>query len=356
MRMVSSVVSNPSHEDAGRQAGDQKVAARKRRRDDVVGGSAVDDDGVRLRIASAAAHVLARSALMLVRSVPVRSLTVKMSAPPSALRSRFSTSSRSMTMLAMLRVKRTRAPLAETSKISLMLAPLKSSVSLPAWPSTVSLPSPGSHWKVSSPAPMKHQIVALLAVDKVVVVAAQQHVISIAAQQRVIARTTIDRDLDQRRQVPSRREGVIAAVGIEHKVFAGADVDRKRSGVDPIEAHPRSIGGRREIFGAVAAVDLDGVDAVAALIEVGVITGVPDHAVVAGFAEDLVVCRRRRSACRCQSPPKRLSAPPLPSSVSFPAPPLSRSLPEPPVSVSLPSSPKILAFGSAPFDFVQREY
>ena len=45
----------PAHEDAGRQAGDQKVAARKRRRDDVVGGSPVDDDGVRLRIASAAA-------------------------------------------------------------------------------------------------------------------------------------------------------------------------------------------------------------------------------------------------------------------------------------------------------------
>src|SRR5262249_13456095 len=40
---------------------------------------------------------------------------------------------------------------------------------------------------------------------------------------------------------------------------------------------------------AVAAVDLDGVGAVAALVEVGVIAGVPDQAVVAGPAEDLVI-------------------------------------------------------------------
>ena len=41
----------------------------------------------------------------------------------------------------------TRSPLAEMSMFSLTLAPLKSIVSVPAWPSTVSLPSPGSHWK-----------------------------------------------------------------------------------------------------------------------------------------------------------------------------------------------------------------
>src|SRR4029077_20212160 len=44
-----------------------------------------------------------------------------------------------------------------------------------------------------------------------------------------------------------------------------------------------------EIFGAVAAVDLGGVDAVAALHEVGALARVPDHAVVPGLAEHLVV-------------------------------------------------------------------
>ena len=47
----------------------------------------------------------------------------------------------------------TRLPLAEMSIFSAMLAPLKSIVSVPSWPSTVSLPSPGFHTKVSSPAP-----------------------------------------------------------------------------------------------------------------------------------------------------------------------------------------------------------
>ena len=58
-------------------------------------------------------------------------------------------------MLATSRVNRTCVPLAEMSIFSLMLAPLNSSVSLPAWPSTVSLPSPGFQTNVSSPAPSK---------------------------------------------------------------------------------------------------------------------------------------------------------------------------------------------------------
>ena len=53
------------------------------------------------------------------------------------------------------RKKRTRLPLAEMSIFSATLEPLKSIVSVPAWPSTVSLPSPGFQTKVSSPAPMK---------------------------------------------------------------------------------------------------------------------------------------------------------------------------------------------------------
>ena len=44
-----------------------------------------------------------------------------------------------------------------------------------------------------------------------------------------------------------------------------------------------------EGLGAVAAVDLDGVDAVAALDQVAAVARVPDHPVVAGLAEHLVV-------------------------------------------------------------------
>ena len=97
----------------------------------------------------------ARSRLTWVRSVPVRSLTVTVSAPPRALKLIPSTPLRSMVTLPTSRVNRTRLPLAETSMFSATLAPLKSIVSVPAWPSTVSLPSPGFQTKVSSPAPIR---------------------------------------------------------------------------------------------------------------------------------------------------------------------------------------------------------
>ena len=60
-----------------------------------------------------------------------------------------------MTMLATSRVNRRRSPLADRSTFSATLAPLKSIVSSPDWPSIVSLPSPGSHWNVSSPEPIE---------------------------------------------------------------------------------------------------------------------------------------------------------------------------------------------------------
>ena len=56
-------------------------------------------------------------------------------------------------MLAMSRRNNARAPLATMSMFSAMLAPLNSSVSVPAWPSTTSLPSPGFQMNVSLPAP-----------------------------------------------------------------------------------------------------------------------------------------------------------------------------------------------------------
>ena len=120
-------------------------------RDDVVAVGRVDDDRVRLAVAGARA----RSILTSLTSVLDRSLTVMVSAPPRAWKSIVSTSSRSIVTLATSRVSRTCPPLAEMSIFSAMLAPLNSSVSVPAWPSTVSLSSPGFQTNVSSPAPSK---------------------------------------------------------------------------------------------------------------------------------------------------------------------------------------------------------
>ena len=106
---------------------------------------------------------------------------------------------------------------------------------------------------------------------------------------RVVAGAAVDRDPDQRGEVAGRREAVVTAVGVEDEVLRRADVDRERRRVDAVEPNTRTVGGRRELLGAVAAVDLGGVDAGAALVEVGVVARVPDHAVVAGLAERLVV-------------------------------------------------------------------
>ena len=190
---------------------------------------------------------------------------------------------------AMLRVNRTREPLADTSMFSLMLAPLNAIVSRPSWPSTMSLPSPGSHWNVSSPGAEQGGVVALVAVDEVVAVAAEEEVGAVAAEQRVVARAAVDRDGDQRGEVAGRGEAVVAAVGVEDELLGRADVDRERRGGDAVEPHAGAVGGGGELLGAVAAVDLDRVGAVAALVEVGVVAGVPDHPVVAALAEGLVV-------------------------------------------------------------------
>ncbi len=99
--------------------------------------------------------VPARSMFTCVTAVPAKLFTTTLSAPPRAWKSTCSTPSRSRTTLPTLREKRRREPLAETSMISPAPEPLKSRLSAPACPSIVSLPSPGSHWKTSSPAPMK---------------------------------------------------------------------------------------------------------------------------------------------------------------------------------------------------------
>src|SRR6185312_917569 len=82
---------------------------------------------------------------------------------------------------------------------------------------------------------------------------------------------------------------VVAAIGVEDELLAGADIDRERRRVDAVEAHARAVGGDREHLGAVAAVDLDGINAGAAFEQVAVVAGIPDHEVVAALAEDLIV-------------------------------------------------------------------
>ena len=132
-------------------------------------------------------------------------------------------------------------------------------------------------------------VVSLLTVDEVVAGPAEQHVVAVAAQDRVVAGAAVDGDLDERCKVPGGREAVLATVGVEGQVLRRSDVDAERRRVDPVEPNTRAVGGGRELLGAIAAIDLRGVDARAALVEVGVVSGVPYQAVVAGLTERTVV-------------------------------------------------------------------
>jgi hypothetical protein len=93
--------------------------------DGIVVVRAFDDNGVRLPVARVSVQDGRQFDIDLRDIGPARSLTVTVSAPPNALTSMFSTSLRSMVMLAMSRVKRTRPPLAETTNSSPPALPLK---------------------------------------------------------------------------------------------------------------------------------------------------------------------------------------------------------------------------------------
>ena len=112
---------------------------------------------------------------------------------------------------------------------------------------------------------------------------------AVAAEDGVVAGAAVDRDADQRGEIAGGGEAVVAAVHVDDEVLGGADVEGERRRVEAVEAHARAVGGDGEDLGAVAAIDLGGVGAGAAFVQVGVVARVPDHAVVAGLAEDLVV-------------------------------------------------------------------
>src|SRR5262249_32698018 len=133
------------------------------------------------------------------------------------------------------------------------------------------------------------QIAAATAYDDVVSVAADQGVIPVATGDRVIARATVEGELDEAGQAVSSADHIVAAIGMEDQILGRAEVEGEGSRRKTIEAHPRAIGRDREGLGPIAAIDLGGIGADAALEEVAAIAGVPDHAVVAVLAEDLVV-------------------------------------------------------------------
>ena len=132
-------------------------------------------------------------------------------------------------------------------------------------------------------------VVAAAAVDDIVAVAAEKCVVAVAAGDGVVAGSAVDGDVDERGEAVAGGEGVVAAVHVDDEILGGADVEGERRGTHAVEPDASPVGSGGEVLGAVAAVDLNGVDAVAAFVEVGPFAGVPDHEVVAGLAEDLIV-------------------------------------------------------------------
>ena len=155
------------------------------------------------------------------RSVPVRSLTVMVSAPPRALKLIPSTPLRSMVTLPTSRKKRTRLPLAEMSMFSLAFEPLNSIVSVPAWPSTVSLPSPGFHTNVSSPAPSKATSLPRPPSMKSLPSPPIRTSLPSPPSDRVVAGPAVHRQLDHAGGQVDRGDGVVAAERVDDELVVG---------------------------------------------------------------------------------------------------------------------------------------
>ena len=160
---------------------------------------------------------------------------------------------------------------------------------MPSWPSTMSLPSPGSHWKTSSPAPRRATSLPWLPSTKSLPSPPSSRSMPLPPRIVSLPEPPSTVSLIKRSEVAGGGEAVVAAVGVDDQVLGGADVDRERCRVDPVEPDAGAVGRGRELLGTVATVDLHGVDAGTAFVEVGVVARVPDHLVIATLAEDLVV-------------------------------------------------------------------
>src|SRR5262245_10703477 len=95
--------------------------------------------------------------------------------------------------------------------------------------------------------------------------------------------------MDKRSQIATGGKRVVATAGVDNKLLAGADVKRERGRAHPVKPHPRPVGAGGKGLRAVAAVDHHAVPPGPALVEVAVITRVPDQPVIAGPAQHLVV-------------------------------------------------------------------
>ena len=186
------------------------------------------------------------------RSVPVRSLTVMVSAPPRALKSIPSTSLRSIVTLATSRVNRTRSPLAEMSIFSFDVGAVEEHrveavLALDGVAAVARVPDEG----VVAGAHQRH-VVAAAAVDEVV---------PLAADEDVVAGAAVEGQADRIRLAAHSRRRVVAAEGVDREPVArrlaprdvhrgGQARDRRRRVAEPATA----IAVR-----AVGAVDDDGV-------------------------------------------------------------------------------------------------
>src|SRR5262249_10722298 len=117
-----------------------------------------------------------------------------------------------------------------------------------------------------------------------------QRVVAVAAENRVVARAAIDDEVDQVSQVAARREIVVAAVHIDDEPLACADVEEKWSWTNAVETDAAAVGRCGECFRTIAAIDLTRVVASPAFVDVVVVPRIPDHPVLPGLAEALVVC------------------------------------------------------------------
>src|SRR5205814_188378 len=84
----------------------------------------------------------------------------------------------------------------------------------------------------------------------------------------VVAGAAVDGQRGQCGQAVRPGEGVVPAVHVQDQGLGGADVQEKWGGGDAVEADAGAVGSGGEGLGAVAAVDLGGVRAGAALVQI----------------------------------------------------------------------------------------
>ena len=119
--------------------------------------------------------------------------------------------------------------------------------------------------------------------DRVVARSAEERLRRASARERVVARPA--GRCDREGADVADGDAVVAAEAVGVQRLAGADVDRERHEVRPVEPDARAVGLDRErVARRRSAVDLDVVAAVVAVRDVGAVAVVPDQRVVARAA------------------------------------------------------------------------